>query len=186
MGISTTAPAAPLDMLPHFSFVKMRRLLPLVVLALLVLPLAGARVAHPFHSSIAEVEFNPQTQSLEVSVRLFTDDLEGALAAWKRLPKVNLADTAASRSLARDYVLAHFNINCGRGQWRYYGYEAEGDATWLHFELAGCGPCRTGTMTNSLMVARFDDQMNLVNFKQGQEKKSFLFNAKKTRIEYAF
>ena len=35
--------------------------------------------AHDLHSSTAEAEFNPKTQTLEVSLTVFVDDLELAL-----------------------------------------------------------------------------------------------------------
>ena len=49
---------------------------------LLWLPLLwGFGHRHDFHNSLTEMQFNPRKRTFEIAVKLFTDDLEKALAA---------------------------------------------------------------------------------------------------------
>ena len=52
----------------------------LTILASLVCCSAAiAGTPHPFHTSMAEVEYNPETKRLEVALKLYTVDAETAL-----------------------------------------------------------------------------------------------------------
>ena len=47
-------------------------------------PTSGAgrptlRGLHAFHTSLTEIQYNAKEKSLEISIRMFTDDLEAAL-----------------------------------------------------------------------------------------------------------
>lgn len=48
-------------------------------LLLLAFGVARPAAAHDYHASIADVQFNPRTQTLQVAMRIFMDDLENIL-----------------------------------------------------------------------------------------------------------
>lgn len=47
---------------------------------------------HDFHTSLTEINFNPKSKSLELSVRVFTDDLETALTNFNKGKLVRIED----------------------------------------------------------------------------------------------
>ena len=56
-------------------------------LVALLLAVTGLPVqAHPYHTSIAEVNYNAKTHSLEIALKVFTDDLEETLSNLAKKP----------------------------------------------------------------------------------------------------
>jgi len=71
--------------------------------------------AHKFHESLTQLEYNRQTRSVEISIRLFADDLEAALS--KRNGKsVRLDKTQDMESLTLDYLRHTFELKNGEGE----------------------------------------------------------------------
>ncbi len=68
--------------------------------------LHGSSMAHPFHISSAEMEFNPTTGRVEVSLRLHSMDLEQAIRVQARR-KVNF-DKETPVPLIEAYLSRHF------------------------------------------------------------------------------
>ncbi len=80
-------------------------------LAVLILALVQApqAAAHPFHISLAEMEWNRATERLEVSLKLHAVDIERALSQAAR-HKVNLEKEPHIERLLRDYLQQHFRL----------------------------------------------------------------------------
>jgi len=67
------------------------------------------RGAHPFHVSVAEAKWNPDTGRLEVSIKCHPIDLENALRL-KTKEKIDLDHTENIDELLAEYVRNHFRI----------------------------------------------------------------------------
>lgn len=141
---------------------------------------------HDFHTSITEMRVNAKDKTVEVTVRVFTDDLENALTRANANQRVRLeaADKntpAVERAIDR-YLKQHFLLTGGNGKpktFRYLGKEFEADATWLYLEIPLTEPLTGAKLQHNVLFDLFDDQTNLVNvFYGGDEKRSFLFNQK--------
>ena len=154
---------------------------------LLILPVstetAGkAAPMHAFHTSLTEIQFNGKEKSLEVSIRLFTDDLESALTKLNNGQKVMLSGkNENSDAILNKYIQQHFAIITHQKQKKtlnYIGKETEGDATWVYVEIPDSQVIKEHILYNDLMQELFDDQTNLVNFLHAGNKKTYLFNAK--------
>ncbi len=137
---------------------------------------------HAFHTSLAEIHYNPKEKSLEVSIRMFTDDLEEALTKANNGQKVMIggkndnADAVLNR-----YIQQHFAIispQKSKKKLNFLGKELEGDATRVYVEIPDCQDLKSHILYNNLMQELFDDQSNLVNFFYLSNKKTFLFNSK--------
>lgn len=139
--------------------------------------------AHDFHSSLAQVQYNPQTQSFEVSLRVFTDDLELALARMSGKERVVVEVNSTADPLIEQYLKQHFallNAQKQRQLATFVGKELETDVTWIYVEIpmpentAGIG------IQNSVLTEIFDDQVNIVNFRYGNVDRTFLFKSGQT------
>lgn len=74
----------------------------------LMTPVQSARAElHPFHISVAEAEWNPETDRLEVSLKLHAVDLERALTRQGKR-KVNLETDQEAEQLCTSYLEQHF------------------------------------------------------------------------------
>lgn len=145
-------------------------------------PSGGQGAFHDFHTSLTEIQYNSKEKSLEVSIRIFTDDLETALTKFNNNQKVFLNGTTDNTNpLIEKYIQQYFVILNPQKQkkpFTFIGKELEGDATWVYVEFQNCGDLQPNTyiLQNTILLEIFDDQTNLVNFFYGKSKKTFLFN----------
>ena len=127
---------------------------------------------HAFHTSLTQIQYNTSTKSWEVSVRVFTDDLEKALRLYSHTNdlKIEQAETQL-----KAYLNRHFSASEGKRAATYIGKETEADVIWLYLELPGAGK-KLG-LKNTLLNELFPDQMNIVNVQKGGQKNSFLLKS---------
>jgi hypothetical protein len=137
---------------------------------------------HDFHTSLAEVHFNAKENSLEVSIRVFTDDLERCLTLQNGGKAVNLEnDNKIINPLLESYFRKNFALispNKSVKFGTYYGRENEADATWLYFEFKDCQHLEDFTLLNTIFTDMFSDQTNLVNVIYPSFKKTLAFDVK--------
>lgn len=146
-------------------------------LALLLLLFGGdatVAVAHPLHTTLAQVRYNPAERSVLVSLRVFADDFDAAVAqSAQQVPAVG---RAAYPALA--YLGTHFALqgpDRRRIPLQFTGTRRQGDVRWIYL----CGPAPAGlsggAARNTLMFDFFSDQVNIVQAEVGKRKQSVLF-----------
>lgn len=143
--------------------------------------------AHPVHVSSTQVDLSRDGQSLEVTVRLFTDDLEEALKAAGRplsVPKASRADVDSALSGYLGDRLQFGLDGAAPMRGRLIGHEQEDDATLAFVEV----PLRTKptriTIVQRVMLDLFDDQTNLLHLRFGTLKRSALLRRGNERAEF--
>ncbi|KAA9353246.1 hypothetical protein F0P93_17515 [Larkinella humicola] len=154
----------------------------LCVIAFLLL--TASRPVHPVHTSITQMQYNAAEKTFEVSLRVFTDDLEEALTKENNNQRVRLSDKDANGPLVERYVRKHFGLTSASRQrkpYRYVGKEQEVDATWIYIEIPYNEPVQGSLLQQSMLTDLFDDQMNLVNVSYLAEKKTVLFRKSNTQ-----
>ncbi len=82
----------------------------LILLILFFLAPAGR---HDFHTSLAEVHYNQAAQTLEVSLRVFTDDLESALSKENGGKVIRVTEDKAADSFIQTYLSRYFSVTDG-------------------------------------------------------------------------
>lgn len=131
-------------------------------------------VAHPFHVSVCEINVNPENESLEISQRIFLDDLENALrktSGWSTLDVVHPSDQKKFDALLQKYVTNHLTIlvNGQEKTLSYLGHEVEADAMWCYIEVAGVNNVKDIEVESTILLETFEDQMNLIHIKKDGE-----------------
>ncbi len=146
---------------------------------------ATRHAAHPFYISVCQVDHNPDTAALEMSFRIFMDDLELALETMgtERLHlgterEAEKADLYIGRYLARHVVI---EINGRRVSSAFLGKEVDPDAMWCYMEVENIPVLESMTMSNTLLLETFEDQVNLVHVNANGQKKSLVFNQQQVR-----
>jgi hypothetical protein len=136
---------------------------------------------HDFHTSLSEVSFNPKTGSLELSVRVFTDDLELALTNFNKGKLVKIEDPdAVVNPLIEQYIRKNLALVSPEKEvkfGKFYGKEKESEATWIFLEIFDCKQVKNFTLYNAIMQEMFTDQTNLVNVIYPSQKKTIVFNS---------
>ena len=134
--------------------------------------------AHPYHVSIAEVKYNAKAQSLEISLKLFTDDLEKTLSELAGKPVLVTSD-AAVQKLLESYFQKNFRIELPQNQVavpRVFGFEKQGDAHWFYLDIpVKASQLSSAKLRNQVLIETFPDQTNLTNLEINGKKRTLIF-----------
>ncbi len=152
-----------------------------VFLSALGLSLAGgasALAAHKFHASFATIEHNPAAESLEILLRVFSDDLESALSRKARR-RIELDRTPDAPDLVSAYARERLKLrdaNAAPLRLLWVGMEERVDMTWIYVEA----PAPAGlTGVEALVTVFFElfrDQKNNVSSQDaGGKRHDILF-----------
>jgi hypothetical protein len=132
-------------------------------------------VLHPFYISMTDINHNAKNKSLEVSVRIFTDDFEKALRKNCNC-KVELLrpnDKGAMEKLAANYINSHLNIKVDGQpvQLQFAGFSNEDGSIWSFFEAKNVNSIKKLELFNNILHETNDQQINIVHVKaNGKEK----------------
>ncbi|MCA1564254.1 MAG: hypothetical protein LC803_01085 [Acidobacteria bacterium] len=138
---------------------------------------SAAAAAHKFHTSFTVADYNAPERSLQITLRTFPDDLEKVLG--RRSGKaVRLDRKKVTEPLLVAYLQETFRLKNAKGETvklNWVGMDAGVDSAWLYFEAHLPEGCAGVELSNQFMFDLYDDQINLVNVKQGGRKHALTF-----------
>lgn len=124
-------------------------------------------VAHKYYVGLTEVNIDSKKHTLDVSTKLFMDDLEAALlkSTNKKVDLSTSVDNKEVQTLLMNYLDANFKINVGGKllKLKFVGYEVENDAVWCYSEVTNFKGKGTVSIFNTLLYESFPEQANLMN-----------------------
>ena len=134
-------------------------------------------LAHKFHESLAQLDYNEEARTVEMSFRLFADDLEESLSkrAGKKI-RIDKAKDADALTLA--YLQDAFELKNGEGRsktFRWVGMEIQVDVVWVYVETDMPEGLDHAQLRNRIFFDLFDDQINRVNIRSGSAKAYYVF-----------
>ena len=136
---------------------------------------------HDIHISVCELRYNQTSWAFEVSIKIFIDDLELALA---REGATSLSiGTAKEQPSANDkiasYLKKHFNIQLA-GQnlaHEFLGKEVSEDflAVWCYIQLkAKPSSGQRCAITNDILFEMYEDQKTLMDVRMSEHHKEYI------------
>jgi hypothetical protein len=134
---------------------------------------------------MTDVNHNAKTKTLEVSVRIFTDDFEKVLNK-KCNCKVDLmkpAKKAEAEALISTYVNSHIGVklNGNKQALQFVGYAEEDGSIWNYFEIKNVASVNRLEVFNNLLHENSEQQVNMIHVKaNGKEKTEKLDYPKNT------
>lgn len=145
---------------------------------LCALSISYANRFHAFFVTISEIEYNESQQSLEIAIKIFTDDLEKALNS-RFTGKANLGtsqETADITGNLKTYLSERFAVSVdGASQiCDYIGKEKEDDATWCYLEVTNLSGASSITVKNAILTELYESQNNIVHVKVRGISKSMM------------
>ncbi len=158
---------------------------------LVVLPVQFCfTVAHPFYLSVCELVYKSESQSLQIAVRIFTNDLETALkkAEGGAVDLYHPADSLHLEKQLNRYVQAclKIKINDQEQPMSYLGHEREGESCWLYFAVTDCPKPGQLEVSNSLLYNSFRQQANIVQAEVDGVKKSLRLGFPEVKASFLF
>ncbi len=140
---------------------------------------------HPFYISLTEIKYNPGQAGLEISQKIFWDDLEVELSEYYG-GKINFLkpkDKDNLDKILQQYLLQknEISVNGKKVKLEYLGYEIEEDAAWFYLEARQIPRPQKVEIRNSILHNHFAGQQNIVNFYLNKNPKSLILTKEKDR-----
>ncbi len=132
---------------------------------------------HPIHISITEVTHNEKVKALQLTVRIYVDDLETSVRNQVREPELDLLNPGKDRTtdaLVKAYLAERFFVKVDKKlvKQNYLGHEMEGPAMVCYIEIENIRKFTSLEITNRVIHETYDDQSNLVNVNYQEKVKS--------------
>ena len=132
---------------------------------------------HPFYVSVTEINHNAGEKSLEISVRIFTDDFEQTLRDRNPQKKVDLTNPPAGGAmdtLVKYYLLEKmgFEVNGQKRHPGYIGFERVDESVWIYLEINGVPELKKLKIHNPILFESKPEQINMVHVINGKLRQS--------------
>lgn len=122
---------------------------------------------HPMHVSVTEIEYDENDKALEITMRVFIDDLETTMRKTINQPELDILNPKGITvdGMMKDYLARHFKVTLDNKPQTitYLGHEREGDAFIFYIEVAKVKKWKTIQVQNDIITEIFEDQSNLVH-----------------------
>ena len=157
-------------------------------LLLALVPLtAVTNRAHPFYTSVTEIEHNAKEKTLEITCRLFTDDLENTLKKNYNT-RVDLFNDAYKNAnvLITSYIEKNLKllVNGSPVKFSFIGYERKNEACWCYFEATGIAQPAKLNIESGLLYDFTDKQFNMFHATVNGSRKSTRLTYPDTRAAF--
>lgn len=133
---------------------------------------------HKFYVSVTEVAYAESKNRIEITTRIFIDDLEKGLEK-KYNKKINLA-TKEEIPEAKDFIKGYLNqsvqanVNNKTAEVIFLGTEIENDVLIAYLKIDFSEKITTFELYNNVLTEIYADQQNLIHTNINNTKRSFL------------
>ena len=157
------------------------------LLVVLVLPLLAFTAAHKFYVSVTNVNYSEKDKALQITSRVFIDDLEKLLLERYDF-KAQLA-TDEESALADEYLEKYLRskfvvqVNGSNASYTYIGKKYDVDVVIFYLEVPNVdlATLKSVQIENEVLTDLFEEQQNVVHLKIDGDKKSFVLVKSRTK-----
>ncbi|WP_438946804.1 DUF6702 family protein [Sediminibacterium sp.] len=151
---------------------------------------ASLAFIHPFYVSVIEINHNEKEATAEISIRIFTDDLE------KTLQKQSTATIDIIKPTNKAYIDQQINQYIGKTlqlkingkpvKFNYVGYEIIKESVWSYFEVEQVKEMNTVDINCSILHDYETSQINLFHVKSKGNQKSYKLDYPQKTTQFSF
>ena len=146
--------------------------------------------AHPFYISVTEVNHNSKDQTLEISCKMFADDLEKTLEQdYKTSFDISDAKSKATADkLIADYIKKHlsFVVDNKNAVLQYVGYEKDKESAYCYFQIDHIPAVKKLDITNSLLFDFNTGQINIMHVVVNNKRQSTKLDYPDSKVSFRF
>ncbi|MFT7898808.1 DUF6702 family protein [Tenacibaculum ascidiaceicola] len=147
---------------------------------LLILPLLSFTL-HKYYVALTEIEYREDTQSVQMIMNVFMDDIELAI---NKDHNTNLKIATKNELKSIDdhfykYLKTHFKviINNEEKAYKFIGKEYDGNIVYFYLEIENVSLPKSIKIENDILVDHFPDQQNLIKASVKKERKSLFLSS---------
>ena len=143
-----------------------------------IMMLLTSLTVHKFYVSVTEVAYVESKNRIEITTRIFIDDLEKGLEK-KYNKKINLA-TKEEIPEAKEFIKGYLNqrvqanVNNKTAEVIFLGSEVENDVLICYLKIDFSEKITTFELYNNVLTEIYADQQNLIHTNINNTKRSFL------------
>lgn len=155
----------------------MKRICHFTLLLLLATTLTSA-AAHKFYVAVFQMDYVPQKKVIQVTGRIFVDDLEATLN--RKYGKKFYFGAKQELAGADEYLKKYFTekiqvkVNGQAKALTFLGKEMEDDVLVCYYTLPAESNVKTLEVNNTTLMETFEDQQNIIHTNINRNKKSLL------------
>ena len=136
-----------------------------------------AEVRHPFYVSVTEITHNRETRSIEITCKIFADDLEDILKKnYKSTVDLTAqGQQAQNNRLISDYFTHHLSLAADGKPVKlsYVGFEKERESAYCYFEVPNVSTLKSLKVFNSILQDLTSEQINIMHVSVNGTRKSY-------------
>lgn len=145
---------------------------------------------HPFYISVTEINHNAKENMLEISCKMFADDLEQILEKnYKtQLDISSVKDKSQLDRLIPDYIKKHLSlvVDGKLVPINYVGYEKDKESAYCYLEVDHVAPPKKVDVTNSLLQDFNDTQINIIHVIVNGKRQSTKLDFPNKKASFSF
>lgn len=145
---------------------------------------------HPLFVSVIDMKHNTSAKNIEVSVRVFSDDLEAALSKNynTKVDVTKNTNDKAVNSLISKYVQQKLQISVDGKikEQQYVGYEIQKESVWIFVEFADVAAIKKLNVTCSFLYDFQEKQSNIFNVRANGSEKNYKLDNPKNSVEFSW
>jgi hypothetical protein len=145
---------------------------------------------HPFYISVTEINLNTSDKTLEVSCKMFADDLEQIIEKNNKTElDISLDKYKASfDKYIPDYVHKHLSLSVDGhpATLSYIGFEKDKESAFCYFQVNGISSVKKIDITNSLLHDFISDQINIMHVTVNGKRQSTKLDYPDTNASFSF
>lgn len=136
-------------------------------------------MAHDFHVSKAQVEYNSREEALQITLHIFLDDLELALEkqGHTKLFLCTEKEALVGDSLVAGYLTRQFElwVDGKKVEPYYLGKEISDDlaAAWCYMEVSEVKAISELRVRNAILMDLYADQKNILSVTEDRKDKGY-------------
>jgi hypothetical protein len=146
--------------------------------------------AHPFYVSICQIDYNEETKSLEIAVKIFADDLLLGLenAGKTKIYLGEKKEDVKADEYIFDYLSSQyrFMVNNEKANLTFVGKELDNDVVWTYLEIENIVSLNTIDVKCTLLTEVLESQSNIIQVNKNGIIKNMLLSKNKTSDSLVF
>ncbi len=146
--------------------------------------------SHPFYVSIFTLEQPAGANNVEITARIFFDDLEDALEKefGTKTDLLNPVKQEENDRLIDLYFQRYFRVkvNGTLKHCTYIGYNIEEDAAWCYLEIEESGIVNGLSVQNQVLYRSHEKQSNILHVTVGGERQSLKLDNPRRLANFSF
>ena len=154
------------------------------------LSMAFIAVLHPFYVSVIDINHNTKENAVEISIRIFTPDLEQTLQKYSttKIDIANPKDKVVLDKQISSYInqKLQIKINGQPAFINYIGHEIQMESVWIYAEIPKIAQLKKIDINCNLLYDYKDLQSNIFHDKSKDAEKSYKLDFPKTTTSFEF